>query len=237
MNNKIKEIKSIIDEVFNKYKKSIKKLRLELYPNYKFPSYPVWKLDDENKIIKEIISNIIEKFPELKSKEKNIYAGLKARFLLTKQEWPAKDYITLDGAFDEPLSAIEEFYNENVYEKYLNLIIESKNKNWKTQIINILDSELLKSENLEFDKDHSDENEEIREITNTRIIIMYENSDGESLVEIPFSVIEKAIKHPQGNWIELEVKLKNKIDTLTEWVKFLPLNKAQEIIKIWKFRK
>lgn len=233
MNNKIQEIKSIIDEVFNKYKKSIKNLRLPDYPNYyKYPSYPVWKLDDENKIIKEIISNIIEKFPELKSKESGIYAGLKARFLLTKQQWPAKDYITLAGAFDKPLSAIEDFYNENVYEKYLNLIIESKNKNWKTEIINILDSELQK-----FEEDSSDENEEIREITNTRIIIMYENSDGESLVEIPFSVIEKAIKYPQGNRINLEVKLKNKIDTLTEWVKFLPINKAQEIIKIWKNRK
>lgn len=226
MNNKIKEIKSIIDEVFNKYKKSIKKLRLELYPNYKFPSYPVWRLDDENKIIEEIIKNIIEKFPELKPKEKNIYAGLKARFLLTKQEWPAKEYFNLNGAFDEPLSAVEEFYSENInfFEQYLNLVNESKNNNWKNEITNIVDQILQKSSN-----DYEEEsNEEVKEITNTRILIECTYIDKTSIVEIEFKDIEIKLRRPTTNYIEIEYE---------DWIKKIPINKAQEIIKIWKNRK
>lgn len=222
MNNKIKEIKSIIDEVFNKYKKSIKKLRLELYPNYKFPSYPVWRLDDENKIIEEIIKNIIEKFPELKHKEKNIYAGLKARFLLTKQEWPAKEYFNLNGAFDEPLSAVEEFYSENInfFEQYLNLVNESKNNNWKTEITNIIKPLLKKSSN--------DYKEEIKEITNTRILIQCPYNDKTISVEIEFKDIEIKLRRPNSNFIEIEDK---------DWNIRIPINKAEEIIKIWKNRK
>ena len=119
------------------------------------------------------------------------------------------------------------------FTEYLNIINESKNKNWKTEITNIIDTELLK-----FEETNDESNEEIKEITNTRIIIEYIYGDDTFYPEIVFKDLEIKLRRPQGYFIEFSSDFKIKeFNKKHTWSKEIPINKAQEIIKIWKNRK
>jgi len=122
----------------------------------------------------------------------------------------------------------------SLFKKYLNIINESNN--WEKQIIEILDPYLLKSEetNGEFDS-------EIKNINSKRIEISHEYSNGESFentyINIPFDLIKKAISKPENGEIEIEVDFEDTFSNTQTYSLSMPLDKAKEIIKIWKENK
>lgn len=216
------KIKNIIDKVFDKYKKVLKGTLM-------------WKWEDKTKIANEIIEKVILEFPKLKGKESIIFASLMARFIHTKKNYPFKEFFTIDKAFDVTPESILELIEEetSTFNKYLNIINESKNNNWKNEITNIIDTELLK-----FEETNDESNEEIKEITNTRIIIEYIYGDDTFYPEIVFKDLEIKLRRPQGYFIEFSSDFKIKeFNKKHTWSKEIPINKAQEIIKIWKNRK
>ena len=220
--NKQLEIKKIIEKVFDKFKIEFKKSI-------------VWNWEDKTKICNSIIKQIVLKFPEFLGKEKIIFASLMGSFIHTKQNYPNKEHFIIDGAFDKSPELILDIIKEEIttFNKYLNIINESKNKNWKTEITNIIDSELLK-----FEETNDESNEEIKEITNTRIIIEYIYGDDTFYPEIVFKDLEIKLRRPNGNQVEFSSDFKIKeFNKKHTWSKEISINKAQEIIKIWKNRK
>ena len=214
------KIKNIIDKVFDKYKKVLKGTLM-------------WKWEDKTKIADEIIEKVILEFPKLIGKEKIIFAKLMARFIHTKKNYPFKEFFTIDKAFDVTPESILELIEENIstFNKYLNIINESKNNNWKNEITDIFNF-IFKKFKLEEDFDG------IKEITNSRIILLFKFENENSNVEINFSDIEIALRRNKTNWkMEFESKFNPILNNKKTCSIIIPRIKAEEIIKIWKNRK
>lgn len=214
------KIKNIIDKVFNKYKKVLKGTLM-------------WKWEDKRKICEDIIDLVTKEFPGLKGKENLIDAKLMARFIHTKKNYPFKEFFTIDKAFDVTPESILELIEEetSIFNKYLNIINESKNNNWKNEITNIFNF-IFKKFKLEEDFDG------IKEITNSRIILLFKFENENSSVEINFSDIEIALRRNKENWkMEFESKFNPILNDKKTCSIIIPRIKAEEIIKIWKNRK
>ncbi len=214
------KIKNIIDKVFDKYKKVLKGTLM-------------WKWEDKRKICEDIIDLVTKEFPGLKGKENLIDAKLMARFIHTKKNYPFKEFFTIDKAFDVTPESILELIEENIstFNKYLNIINESKNNNWKNEITDIFNF-IFKKFKLEEDFDG------IKEITNSRIILLFKFENENSNVEINFSDIEIALRRNKENWkMEFESKFNPILNDKKTCSIIIPRIKAEEIIKIWKNRK
>ena len=130
----------------------------------------------------------------------------------------------------------------------LQIYLEKINRNWKNEI-----TEILKPILYDFSDTEDNFIEEIKEITNTRIILLYNLGMGyekfepnESEAELKFSDLEIAVRHSSKNDKDITVKIfikeKNFIwqgsDISNQiFEREFPMNKAEEIIKIWKNRK
>ena len=214
------KIKNIIDKVFDKYKKVLKGTLM-------------WKWEDKRKICEDIIDLVTKEFPGLKGKENLIDAKLMARFIHTKKNYPFKEFFTIDKAFDVTPESLLELIEENIstFNKYLNIINESKNNNWKNEITDIFNI-IFKKFKLEEDFDG------IKEITNSRIILLFKFENENSSVEINFSDIEIALRRNKENWkMEFESKYNPILNDKKTCSIIIPRIKAEEIIKIWKNRK
>lgn len=214
------KIKNIIDKVFDKYKKVLKGTLM-------------WKWEDKRKICEDIIDLVTKEFPGLKGKESLIDAKLMARFIHTKKNYPFKEFFTIDKAFDVTPESILELIEEetSIFNKYLNIINESKNNNWKNEITDIFNF-IFKKFKLEEDFDG------IKEITNSRIILLFKFENENSSVEINFSDIEIALRRNKENWkMEFESKFNPILNDKKTCSIIIPRIKAEEIIKIWKNRK
>ncbi len=130
----------------------------------------------------------------------------------------------------------------------LQTYLEKINRNWKNEI-----TEILKPLLYDFSDTEDHFTEEIKEITNTRIILLYSLGMGyekakiqESEGELKFSDLEIALRRTSetDKDISVEIFIKEKdfswqgTDIKNQvFEREFPINKVKEIVKIWKERK